>query len=108
LCGELDTVVPAPVAEGWTVAILDDGNVKLTPQELQGILLSVAAKTGDSRRDIDATLKGTIVKKLRSLGAQASSIEALDRVIELEHKHVSRLLGENMPAGLVWGEPRRN
>ncbi len=108
LCGEIDTVVPAPVAEGWTVAILDNGDVKLSPQELQGILLSVAAKTGDPRRDIDANLKDTLIKKLRSLGAQVSSIEALDRAIELEHKQVSRLLGENMPAGLVWGESHGN
>jgi hypothetical protein len=108
LCGEIDSVVPAPVAEGWTTAILDDEHVKLTPQELQGILLSAATRTDDPRRDIGTTLKRTILRKLRSIGTQVSYIEALDRVVELEHKQVSRLLGENMPAGLVWGELRGN
>lgn len=108
LCGEIDTVVPAPEAEAWTAAILDAEDLKLTPQEFQGVLLSVGARTDDPRRDIGTTLKGTILKKLRSIGTQALSIEALDRVVELEHKQVSRLLGENMPAGLVWGESHGN
>jgi molecular chaperone DnaK (HSP70) len=106
LCGELDTVVPAAAAESWVEVMLGDASGKLTPQELQGILLSVAARTGDPRRDIGVTLKDTILRKLRSIGTQASSIEALDSIVELEHKQVSRLLGENMPAGLVWGESR--
>jgi molecular chaperone DnaK (HSP70) len=102
LCGELDAVVPGSVAGRWTEMIVEGRDIRLSTQEMHGILLSVAAKTDDSRRDIDPALKARIIKKLRSTGAPTASLAGLQHVIELEHKQVSRLLGENMPAGLVW------
>ncbi len=101
LCGELDVVVPAAVAEGWAVRILEGKNLKMSSQELHAILLSVGAKTGDSRRDVSPDLKDVIVKRLRSTGVPSASVDGLQHVIELEYKQVSRLLGDNIPAGLV-------
>ncbi len=102
LCGEIDSVVPARVAEVWIGEILDDQKLKLASGDLQGILLTAAAMTGDPRRDIDTALKVVLTRKLSALGASQANIEGLNRMIELEHKQVSRLLGENMPAGLAW------
>jgi molecular chaperone DnaK (HSP70) len=105
LCGDLDAVVPGHEVGAVLAELVQSTDVRrglpnLNKAELQAVLLSAAAATGDPRRDLDAELRSGVQSALRALGASAAVIADLERVVEVQPQKIARLLGEQLPAGL--------
>lgn len=63
----------------------------------------VARLTGDPARDLDASLRATVVTRLQEIAAPAPWVEMVTRTVALSEGDAGRMLGDALPVGLRLG-----
>jgi len=96
--GSAHDVVPATVAADWLERVLALDWKVVTPAAFAAALL--ARLSGDRERDLDAELRGQVIRRLRASKAPASWIRMVEEVVELDEADAGRVFGESLPPGL--------
>jgi hypothetical protein len=101
LYGPANSVVPVADVEAWierilTVEPMDKG----VGHELDFALVQMARLSGDRGRDLDATVRGRLLRRLEKHDAPPAWREALTQVTLLHRAEQTRLLGDAIPPGL--------
>ena len=101
--GSAHDVVPKAQAEEWLQRLL---GVKWT--EVEGAAfaaLQMARRTGDRERDIDASLREKILRKMRQEQAPEAWQKAINEVCPMSHEDEASAFGDSLPPGLIWTGP---
>jgi len=98
--GEVDSVIPGISLEPHLAAILALPLNTFQKLEWQRLLVSLARRTGDGRCEISEERRAGVQKKLRSLSSPPEVMAPLTEVVELERRHISYLLGDDLPSGI--------
>jgi hypothetical protein len=69
-------------------------------QTLPFAATQLARLSGDRERDIEATLRNRIAKRLRAEKAPLSWVSMIESVVELSAVDEQRVFGESLPPGL--------
>jgi hypothetical protein len=93
--GPLNTVVDTEVAESWLEKLLRMG--QLGPAWQLAVMLC-ARRTDDRYRDIDPSLRSSIVNQLPDAPAHYRAL--IERGGQLAHEEASEIIGEALPLGL--------
>ncbi|EIJ41496.1 molecular chaperone [Beggiatoa alba B18LD] len=97
--GSVHYVVPVAVVEKWLIALMQF-NWKTHP--LAGLATTLLARmSGDRERDINLTLRQTVIKTLNENKAPLSWIALVETVKELEVSDAQKVFGESLPLGLM-------
>jgi hypothetical protein len=96
--GSAHDVVAKEVVEQWLAAILALDWKKVEPAGYAAAHL--ARMTGDRSRDIDATLREEILRRLAAAGAPANWRAMVREVVQLDQADEKRMLGDALPPGL--------
>jgi molecular chaperone DnaK (HSP70) len=96
--GSAHDVVATEVVEQWLAAILALDWKKVEPAGYAAAHL--ARMTGDRSRDIDATLREEILRRLAAAGAPANWRAMVREVVQLDQADEKRMLGDALPPGL--------
>ena len=71
------------------------------PQTVATALVQMARLTGDRKRDLDESVRRTIVEWLSSISAPPSQIKPLETVVSLTDQEDTTIFGESLPPGLT-------
>ncbi|MBV6323499.1 Hsp70 family protein [Duganella violaceipulchra] len=96
--GSAHDVVETAVVEQWLATILSLDWKKVEPAGFAATHL--ARMTGDRTRDIGATLRAEILRRLAAVGAPANWSAMVHEVVQLDQADEKRMLGEALPPGL--------
>lgn len=96
--GDPADVVPPTTAESWLHRLLALDWKKADGAAFAAALL--ARMTGDEQRDIDPTLRKTVLERLADASAPATWIDMVTRATGLSAGDAKRVYGESLPAGL--------
>jgi molecular chaperone DnaK (HSP70) len=96
--GPLNCVVPRPVAEQWTEALL--GAPWSKPEAMLLTLIQLARCVNDRERDLDESMRRRVADRLRALPAGARAARLVTEFVPLERQERARILDESLPAGL--------
>ncbi|MBY0556400.1 MAG: hsp70 family protein [Burkholderiaceae bacterium] len=96
--GSAHDVVETAIVTEWLAQILELDWKKLEAAAYAAAHL--ARMTGDRTRDIDATLRAEILRRLSGIGAPASWSAMVREVVQLDQADEQRLLGDALPPGL--------
>ena len=94
----IDTVVSPKIVTNWLEAIL---NIETTA--LDSFVLALAqmgARTNDTARDINNSLRSRIIARIKEINKQAYLIESLENYVPAEQRDAARIFGESLPLGL--------
>jgi hypothetical protein len=95
LYGPLSSVVAPPDAGRWLDALV---SLRRVTPDLVTAIVQIAAKTGDSLRDVDGTTRERSRRHVLDAGIDAGALRALDDVVETSD--ANRAFGEPLPDGL--------
>jgi hypothetical protein len=90
--------VPPPIASEWLAKLLALRDVR--PEILSFSLAQLARMSGDRARDVDESIRGRVVARLRALGAPDSIITSVLEPLAMSVADEQRVFGESLPAGL--------
>ena len=96
--GNTANVVPPAVATEWL-----DGLLALDWSVADGAAFAavlIARMTGDAQRDLDATRRAEVLRRLTALQVSASWITMVSQAIELSDGDARRVFGDSLPVGL--------
>jgi hypothetical protein len=99
--GSAHEVVPRALAESWLEAALAADWSKNEPAPFAAVQL--ARRSGDRARDVDETLRGRVLARLRAHpgGLPEAWIRMVEQVTLLGEGEAKAVLGEALPPGLV-------
>ena len=91
-------VVPAKVAEAWLDRLLKRKweSVATAPHAA----VQLARVTGDRARDVSATLRTEVAKRLVAAGAKDAWVRAVRELVDVGEDERVAILGEGLPIGL--------
>ncbi|KAB8045208.1 Hsp70 family protein [Janthinobacterium aquaticum] len=98
LHGSAHEVVDSATVSDWLAVLLAMDWKKTEAAAFASAHL--ARMTGDRSRDIDATLRATVIARLKGVGAPASWVAMVAEVVQLDEASTKRMLGEALPPGL--------
>ncbi|MCC6857147.1 MAG: hsp70 family protein [Bryobacterales bacterium] len=96
--GPVNQVVPPAAATRWVEALLG------VPAAGEA-LASIARLTGDPTRDLAPPVREAVRRKLEALPDAERVLAALEGEEERDARALERIFGEELPSGLVIGEP---
>ena len=96
--GSSHTVIPASVIQNWIAATLKQDWKKNPHIGFAATLM--ARMSGDRARDIDESLRSTVLEKLKQSKAPVSWLEMVEHYKQLDEKEEKQLFGEALPPGL--------
>lgn len=96
LYGPLNGVIPADVAADWIKQLM---KLPVTPETASAVA-HLGARTNDTLRDIDATLRERITSQLKEAGASENLMEGLREYVPPSRGDAARMFGESLPEGL--------
>lgn len=96
--GSAHEVVDAVTVAQWLDMLLALDWKKTEPAAFAAAHL--ARMTGDRSRDIDDTLRSTVITRLKAVGAPAAWVTMVQEVGQLDEASTKRMLGEALPPGL--------
>jgi hypothetical protein len=95
--GPLNVVVPADAAAAWCRTLMD---LKAGEQPIAFALMTLARKTGDRYRDIDASVRKAVVAWLERANASPHLRQLVAEGGTLAGEEQGRMFGESLPTGL--------
>jgi len=96
--GSVHGVVPADVATRWLDAILALDWKKVEPAMFAAA--QIARMTGDRSRDLQESIRETVVRRLEAVNAPPAWADMVREVVTLDNADTGRVFGESLPAGL--------
>jgi len=96
--GSAHGVVPAEVATRWLDAILALDWKKVEPSAFAAA--QIARMTGDRSRDLQESIRKTVVRRLEAVNAPPAWADMVREVVTLDNADTGRVFGESLPAGL--------
>ena len=96
--GSSHNVIPAEMAEKWLQLMLTEDWKKKLPIAFAATLMT--RMSGDRSRDINMTLRQSILNKLKQTKAPYSWLDMIEQIRELDEKDEKQLFGEALPPGL--------
>lgn len=94
----VDTVIPPDHVDKWLQLVLGQDWKKNQHAAFAAVM--IARVTGDRARDIPASIRSTIVEKLRAAKAPDLWQTMVDQKLALDDQENKRVFGEALPAGL--------
>jgi hypothetical protein len=95
--GPLNVVVPADAAGGWCKLLME---LEAGEQSVAFALMTLARKTGDRYRDVDAGTRKSVLGWLQRTNAAAHLRELVAEGGTLAGEEQGRMFGESLPTGL--------
>ena len=99
--GPLDRTVPPAVAERWLDVMLA---WPVIIPDAAGAMAQIATRLDDAALDIGDAQRAAVLALLRESGAAPEVIDAVEHARDREAADAVRYFGEELPAGLRWGE----
>ena len=96
--GPINLVVPPATATRWVEALLGSTSAG-------DALAAMARRTEDPVRDLPPATQATVRKRLESLPHADRLLPILEGEEERDERTLGRIFGEELPSGLVLGEP---
>lgn len=96
--GSSHNVIPAEMVENWLQSMLTEDWKKKLPIAFAATLM--ARMSGDRARDINVTIRQSIINKLKQTKAPYTWLDMIEQVRELDEKDEKQLFGEALPPGL--------
>ncbi len=97
LYGPLSSVVPPQDAGRWLDALL---SIKRLTPDLAAAIVQIAARVGDSLRDLDEERLACARTRLRESGISGDALRPLEEVVAASTLDANRVFGEPLPDGL--------
>lgn len=96
--GPLNCVVPPAVVDAWVERLLAAEWPRLEAYAFA--LAQIARVSGDRARDLDATLRERVARRVEMAPHGARAARLVRELVALEAREEARLLDEALPAGL--------
>ncbi|MBV7535522.1 hsp70 family protein [Duganella sp. sic0402] len=96
--GSAHDVVETTIVESWLAEVMTLDWKKVEPAGFAASHL--ARMTGDRSRDINATLRAEVLRRLAGVGAPASWSAMVRELVQLDQADEKRMLGDALPPGL--------
>jgi hypothetical protein len=101
LFGPANTVVRKETAERWTRVLLEHAfSAGRETSDAIFALAQLARVANDRARDLDDSLRQTVIARLIDLGADATDLKPVREYHELESAQQLQALGDSLPIGL--------
>jgi hypothetical protein len=102
LYGSVDRVVPPAEAAAWIGRLV--GMPWKDPAHVSAALVRMARKTGDRVRDVEPSVKESVLGFMKRHGISIKTAAPLENVVERSRGDESAAFGESLPAGIMLHE----